>query len=613
MIKQKSTSSMSSVINKEKSKRSSKSSKGTNKHQHTNIPVAENVRLVWLDQNIDENQNDFCRSAITEFRHVINSIKTFTEYDECLNFLKKIENEKVCVIVSGPLCQRLVPEIHDRLHIDSIYIYCDDRKPYKKWAQNWKKIKGIFSNTVPICEYLKQSVQKCEHNAISMNYMPTNNTKVSENTMEQMIYSFICPQVLKEILSTIQFDEQHFTKFIKYCEEIYHENEQELNNIKRFKQTYREKTPIWWYTDNCFLKSMVNRALKTMDMKLIIKMDFFISDIHRQIEQLYVEQFRNHSGELMKVYRGQGVCKTDFEQIKNTQNGFISFNNFLFATKDSNIALNFARHVVETPDQIGILFAITFDPLKLTTPFALINKIGQDEQPANEYLFSMSSVFRVRDIKPIGETNRLWQVHLTMSPTDNQQLHTLIEPIYEETCPKSIGWGRFSMFSIGMNQLEKAQQVYKGMLEQTSDDYAKSGIYHQLGWIKDYQGKYEDAILYYKKTLEISQKMNPADHLDLAMSYNNIGLAYYNMGNYPEALSAHEKALEIRQKTLSPNHPDLAMSNNNIGMAYINMQKYSNATPFCKRAIEIAKRSLSPTNPYLKQYQSNFDLIKMKS
>jgi tetratricopeptide (TPR) repeat protein len=70
-------------------------------------------------------------------------------------------------------------------------------------------------------------------------------------------------------------------------------------------------------------------------------------------------------------------------------------------------------------------------------------------------------------------------------------------------------------------------------------------------------GEYSKALSYYEKDLEISQKTLPANHPDLAISYNNIGGMYDNMGEYSKALSYFKRALDIRQRSLPPNHPDL--------------------------------------------------------
>ncbi len=52
------------------------------------------------------------------------------------------------------------------------------------------------------------------------------------------------------------------------------------------------------------------------------------------------------------------------------------------------------------------------------------------------------------------------------------------------------------------------------------------------------------------------------------MSYNNIGLIYFNKGDKDKALKYYYKSLEIRKDNLPPNHPDIATSYNNIGEVY---------------------------------------------
>ena len=79
-----------------------------------------------------------------------------------------------------------------------------------------------------------------------------------------------------------------------------------MNNIVIVSQT-----PIWWYTYECFLNPMLNRALRMNDVDIIMKMGFFIGDLHRHIEKLYNEQFGNDQDwkHLLTVYRGQGLSQ----------------------------------------------------------------------------------------------------------------------------------------------------------------------------------------------------------------------------------------------------------------------------------------------------------------
>jgi hypothetical protein len=50
---------------------------------------------------------------------------------------------------------------------------------------------------------------------------------------------------------------------------------------------------------------MLGRAFRLMDVDVIIKMDFFIQDLHWQIEQLHSEQFNDdQNSKPFIVYHG---------------------------------------------------------------------------------------------------------------------------------------------------------------------------------------------------------------------------------------------------------------------------------------------------------------------
>jgi tetratricopeptide (TPR) repeat protein len=562
-----------------------------------NVQMVQNVHLIWLDNNIDDNSTD-CRNTITQLQCAVNTINTFTDGEDCIQFIDSMGDEKACMIISGSLGQKIVPRVHQMSHVDSIFIFCDSQQYHEQWAKAWSKIKGVFTEISPICKALKQAAQQCDQNAISISFMSTNGD-ISKKNLDQLDSSFMYTEILKEILLTINFEQKHFTEFIDYCRDMFAENQSELKNVENFQRNYRNETPIWWYTFECFLYPMLNRALRLMDVNIIINMDFFISDLHRHIEQLHKEQFGdNHSGNSFTVYRGQGMSKTEFDQMNKTKGGLISFDNFLSTSKNRTISLNFANHAATNPDLVGILFIMTIDPSQSRTPFACVTDVSYFKDKEDEVLFAMQTVFRIYDIKPMGENHRLFQVELSLTSDNDKDLRALTDRNREET-KRSTGWDQLGGLLLKMGQSDKAQQVYEVMLEQTTNESEKAPIYNQLGWAKYNQGEYKQAIRLYEKALEIDQQSLPPNHPDLAASYNNIGNAYENMGDYPKALWSHEKALEIREQTLPPNHPDSSASYNNIGNAYENMGEYSKALSSHKKALEIRQQILPPNHPDL--------------
>ena len=139
---------------------------------------------------------------------------------------------------------------------------------------------------------------------------------ISKKNVDQLGPSFMYTQLLKEALLSIQFEPKHFREFINFCRHLSADNESQLNNVNRLEEEYRDHTPIWWYTYEGFLYPMINRALRLMDVNLILKLGFFVGDLHRQIAQLHGEEFVDHdSGNNFTIYRGQGLTKGDFEKM----------------------------------------------------------------------------------------------------------------------------------------------------------------------------------------------------------------------------------------------------------------------------------------------------------
>jgi hypothetical protein len=127
--------------------------------------------------------------------------------------------------------------------VDSIFIFCGNKKYHEQWTKEWSKIKGVFTEITPICEALKQAAQQCEHNAISISFMATSGD-ISKKNLDQLDPSFMYTQLLKEILLVIEFEQKHFTQFIEYCRAVLAENPAELKNVKQLEGKYRNETPI---------------------------------------------------------------------------------------------------------------------------------------------------------------------------------------------------------------------------------------------------------------------------------------------------------------------------------------------------------------------------------
>ncbi|CAF1262994.1 unnamed protein product [Adineta steineri] len=488
----------------------------------------QNVLLIWLDNNIDENNTD-CSNTIKQLKRVVNNVNTFTDGEECVEFIQTITNNKVCMIISGSLGKHIVPHMHDMSQIDTIFIFCNNQEWHKQWTKEWPKIKGVFIDITSICEALKQAAHQCEQNAISISFLASN------KKLDQVDPSFIYTQILKEILLTINFEDKHMNEFITYCRDVYNDDENELINVNQLQKTYRNNIPIWWYTWDAFLYRMLNQALRSMDVDMIVRMGFFINDLHHDIQRLYSEQFDGQqSDKTFTVYRGQSLSKEDFTEMTKTKGGLLSFNNFLSSSKNRNTALKFLQQVATNPDLVGILFVMSINSACSTTPFASITDVSHFHME-DEILFSIHTIFRIGDIKAIEGNNHLYEANLALTSDNDQDLRTLTDRIRQETFSDSGGWERLGLLLTKMAQFTKAQEAYEILLHQATHKSDKALIYHQQGIIKRNQGEYQEALPSHAKALTIRQQSLSSNHPDLAMIYYYTGKVYDYMGNYLKA------------------------------------------------------------------------------
>ncbi|CAF3992396.1 unnamed protein product [Rotaria sordida] len=562
--------------------------------------MLQSFLLVWLDADFDESKDHYNKS-IQDLQRIVATITTFTDADQCVDFLSDIEDEKVFMIVSDALGQHIVPEIQALPQLHSIYVFCDNQSIHQQWTKTIPKVKGVYTQIEPICEALQIDQRNCDQNMISISF-------------DRIDPLFMYTQLLKEALLEIEDDDTKSIKeLVEYCR--LHSDAAE-KTLKMIEKEYRNHTPIWWYTGPYFIYSMLNHGLRLMDIDVILKLGFFIRHLHQHITKLHREQQQSSKAAMpskFQVFRGQGLSMEAFEKMKKTKGGLMSFNSFLSTSRNREISLeSFARLAALDANSVGILFVMNIDTAICTsslTPFVSVKDIGFYDDQEEEILFSTHTIFRIDRIEPIEDkhTDRLWQVNLTLAGNQDDDFNKLTAHLSKQIAGTT-GWSRFSDILINVGKFEKAKHLYELLLENASSDEERSEYYFQLARVYKDMGENSKALTYYEKNLEFKQKILPPNHPNFATTYNQIGLVYYNMGEYSKALSSHERSLEIRKIAFPPNHTDLATSYNNIGMVYNNMGEYLKALSSHEQSLQIQKIALPPNHPSLAASHNNIGM-----
>ncbi|CAF0933444.1 unnamed protein product [Rotaria sordida] len=100
------------------------------------------ITLAWLDANIDNEENKITYNKLCE------------EFGDCMQFLNQSDfsrfrgrimhsSRRLILIVSGKIGENLVPDIHEKSNILSIYVYCSWKEKHEEWSQGYSKVKVV--------------------------------------------------------------------------------------------------------------------------------------------------------------------------------------------------------------------------------------------------------------------------------------------------------------------------------------------------------------------------------------------------------------------------------------------------------------------------------------
>ncbi len=95
--------------------------------------------LVWLDGSVNTLQESI--DAQHRLRLVIEHLKAFEDENDCEQYIKSLsESERIALIVSGTLGQKIVPRVHQQQQIVAIYVYCGDKLKNEPWTKEFPKV-----------------------------------------------------------------------------------------------------------------------------------------------------------------------------------------------------------------------------------------------------------------------------------------------------------------------------------------------------------------------------------------------------------------------------------------------------------------------------------------
>lgn len=152
--------------------------------------------------------------------------------------------------------------------------------------------------------------------------------------------------------------------------------------------------------------------------------------------------------------------------------------------------------------------------------------------------------------------------------------------------------------------LKRAVEVAEKHLYPTHPELAKA--YNSYGIYLLVTGKYQQALGYLNKSLEINQRLNLPDVAD---NLNNIGIVNENMGEYRAAFDHYKQALDYNHGRLGLYH--IATANNyiNLGTACIRLGRYDDAKAYFDTTMLVYNKKLPKGHPDFAALYNNLGAV----
>ncbi len=141
-----------------------------------------------------------------------------------------------------------------------------------------------------------------------------------------------------------------------------------------------------------------------------------------------------------------------------------------------------------------------------------------------------------------------------------------------------------------MGKYRIAQEEYKlalDLFKRLGEKDLISGVLNNLGNIHRAEGNYSLALEQYLQSLKIAEEGSTDDAL-LAQGFamNNIGNIYFDLQRFDDAILYHKKTVELGKKVQYLDKLVLCLGLSNIGVTLAKQQKHSEAVPYLLSAIQ---------------------------
>lgn len=165
--------------------------------------------------------------------------------------------------------------------------------------------------------------------------------------------------------------------------------------------------------------------------------------------------------------------------------------------------------------------------------------------------------------------------------------------------------------------LEDSRQAYLEALELLEGDESNieqlARISASVAVVYDTDGNEDEAIKFYKRSVDLFELMDPPSVLDVADLCNNLAYIYKSRGDFDTAENLYLKALQICHESLGPDDEETAAICNNVGALYLAAGYYEQAREMHMMALEARRKTFGEHHLETAQSHANLALALVET
>ncbi|CAF4019699.1 unnamed protein product, partial [Rotaria sp. Silwood1] len=554
---------MATIISSEKERR--------NLHPNEIAKNKEDIQLIWLDQHIDDSGDcQYTQSLLIELNP---AAQFYSDVNRCLDLIKSIKDEFVFLIISGAVAREILPKISTYRSIVAIFIFCSsrNRQYHVHLLKKYDKIVDIFTDQDALVESIQKIMNLIEKQILAFNLFDQKQKLGKDLSKESA--SFILNQMLIYVLKQMPQDQQSKYDMLRVCTDYYRDNSEQLTKIDQFRKEYTADQAVQWYTDECFLYKLLNKALRTEDLGLLYIFRFFVIDLCAAIE---TDNLRLREKSVLTLFRGANIPNEELEKLERNKGQVISTNGFLSTSRSIEVSLRFIKQTPTANNDRPVLFEIEADPTLKSVTFADIEHKTRNEDE-EEVLFNLNTLFEIGSVNFDSRLN-LWKIKLITTDRGSEMIQEYLTSVKKhlDDYPPIIYFGQFLLNEMG--QVDQAGKYFQLLLDSLPPDHENiADVYSNLGNVHSERNELNLALKNYELAYTIRQKLLSSDHPHVASSLQNIGTIYKHKGCLDQALHYCQQALTIFEKNYPNDHVNKAINMEYIGRIYTDKDDFDTA------------------------------------